>query len=90
MAQLCVADSAKYPRREVITANFMYFRFHGRRRLFTSNYTKAELAEETKKMRRLLQEGYDVYAYFNNDAAGYAVANARTLAAMMGQHRNNW
>ncbi len=65
------------------TANFVYFRFHGRARLFASNYTKAELAQEAKKMRRLLKEGQDVYAYFNNDAEGYAVTNARTLTALM-------
>lgn len=82
-AALCSADSNKYPRREVTTASFVYFRFHGRTRLFASDYTKAELAEEAKKMRRLLKEGQDVYVYFNNDAEGHAVANARTLTAMM-------
>jgi len=83
-AALCIADSPKYPRREVTTANFMYFRFHGRTRLFASSYTKTELAEEAKKMKRLLREGHDVYVYFNNDAEGYAVANARMLTSMIG------
>jgi len=82
-AALCIADSNKYPRREVTTANFAYVRFHGRARLFASDYTKAELVEEAKKMRRLLKRGDDVYVYFNNDAEGHAVANARTLTEMM-------
>jgi uncharacterized protein YecE (DUF72 family) len=82
-AALCIADSPKYPRREIATGNFVYFRFHGRTQLFTSSYTRAELADEAKKMRRMLEEGHDVYAYFNNDAAGYAIANARTLTEMM-------
>jgi len=82
-AALCIADSSRYPRREVITSDFMYFRFHGRVRLFASNYTRVELAEEAKKMRRLLKQGHDVYAYFNNDAKGYAIANARKLTEMM-------
>jgi len=34
-------------------------------------------------MRRLLKRGDDVYVYFNNDAEGHAVANARTLTEMM-------
>lgn len=80
---LCIADSSKYPRREVTTADFVYFRFHGRAQLFASNYTKAELNDEAKKMRRFLKKGHDVYAYFNNDAAGYAIANARKLTEMM-------
>lgn len=82
-AALCVADSPEYPRREVITADFLYCRFHGRTKLFTSTYTEAELAEEAQKIRRMLREGRDVYAYFNNDAAGYAIANARNLIDMM-------
>jgi uncharacterized protein YecE (DUF72 family) len=86
-AALCIADSCKYPRREVMTADFVYFRFHGRTQLFTSNYTRAELAEEAKNMRRFLREGRDVYAYFNNDAKGYAISNARKLTDMM---RGRW
>jgi uncharacterized protein YecE (DUF72 family) len=82
-AALCNADSPRYPRRAVTTADFVYFRFHGRTRLFASDYSKGELAEEAKKMRRILQEGQDVYVYFNNDAEGHAVENTRTLTAMM-------
>ena len=63
-AALCIADSPQYPRCEVITTNFVYFRFHGRLRLFASNYTRADLAEEARKIRRILHEGHDVYAYF--------------------------
>ena len=85
-AALCIPDSPQYPRRAVTTADFVYFRFHGRTRLFASDYSKAELAEEAKEMRRLLKEGQDVYAYFNNDAEGHAVENARTLTAMMRGH----
>ena len=79
---LCIADSPQYPRREITTADFMYFRFHGRIRLFASSYTNADLAEEARKIRRFLYEGHDVYAYFNNDAEGSAVVNAQMLTAM--------
>lgn len=82
-AALCIADSSRYPRREVTTSDFMYFRFHGRTQLFASNYTNAELADEAIKMRRVLKKGHDVYAYFNNDAEGYAIANARKLTEMI-------
>ena len=30
-------------------------------------------------MKRCLRAGRDVFAYFNNDALGHAVGNARTL-----------
>src|SRR5437868_10884751 len=82
-AALCIADSPQYPRREIATTTFMYFRFHGRSQLFASNYTKKDLSKEAEKIRRYLHEGQDVYAYFNNDAEGYAVANARMLTTMI-------
>ena len=75
-AALCIADSPQYPRCELTTSNFMYFRFHGRIRLFASNYTKEDLAEEARKRRRFLHEGHDVYTYFNNDAEGFAALTA--------------
>ena len=78
-AALCIADSPRYPRRDVVTADFVYLRFHGRTDLFASKYTDSELAEEAKQIRRYLRDGLDVYVYFNNDAFGHAVANARTL-----------
>jgi len=34
-------------------------------------------------MKKLLKRGFDVYAYFNNDVGGRAVANARSLISSM-------
>ena len=80
---LCVADSPRYPRQNLVTANFVYIRFHGRTELFASKYSDAELAEEAKRIKRYLRDGLDTYVYFNNDALGYAVENARTLRQMI-------
>lgn len=82
-AALCIADSPDYPRRDVVTARFVYFRLHGRRQLFASQYTDAELSEEARNIRRWLRSGLDVYAYFNNDALARAVQNAQTLARLV-------
>jgi uncharacterized protein YecE (DUF72 family) len=82
---LCVADSVRYRRVDVITADFTYIRFHGRSKMFASHYTKAELAKEARKIRRHVDNGLDVYVYFNNDAKGYAVKNARTLIGLLGE-----
>ncbi|MEW6545138.1 MAG: DUF72 domain-containing protein [Nitrospirota bacterium] len=84
-AAFCIADSPDYPRRDVLTADFAYLRFHGRERLFASSYSQAELAEEAKKIRRYLKDGLDVFVYFNNDAEGHAVSNARTLRKLLGR-----
>jgi uncharacterized protein YecE (DUF72 family) len=80
---LCIADSPRYPRCDEVTADFVYMRFHGRTELFASKYTDAELAKEAKRIRRYLRDGLDVYVYFNNDALGHAVANARTIGRLV-------
>jgi uncharacterized protein YecE (DUF72 family) len=36
-------------------------------------------------MKRFLREGVDVYAYFNNDARGHAVENARLLRTLLSE-----
>lgn len=87
---LCIADSVRYHRADVITADFTYIRFHGRSKMFASNYTKAELLKEARKIRRHVEEGLDVYVYFNNDAKGYAVKNARTLIGLLGEPEKAW
>lgn len=84
-AALCIADSPRYPRRDVSTADFVYLRFHGRTDLFASKYTDTELAEEARQIRRYLRDGRDVYVYFNNEAFGHAIANARTLNHLVGE-----
>lgn len=78
-AALCIADSSRYPRRRVVTTDFVYLRFHGPARLFGSSYPLAQLAAEARQIARWLKAGLAVYAYFNNDALGHAVVNAKTL-----------
>lgn len=84
-AALCIADSPSYPREDVLTTDFTYLRFHGRTQLFASRYTKAELGTEARLIKRFAKQGRDVYVYFNNDAQGHAVANARELRECLGQ-----
>lgn len=86
-AALCIADSPDYPRRDVVTADFVYFRFHGRTELFASRYSQAELQEEAKIVRQYQRDGLNVFVYFNNDALGHAVENARTLIRLLAGKR---
>jgi len=77
-----IADSPSYPKAEVITSDFIYIRMHGSKVLFISNYTKKELQELAKKIKNWLK-AVDVYVYFNNDAMGYAVENAKMLKELV-------
>jgi uncharacterized protein YecE (DUF72 family) len=62
---------------------FIYVRFHGREQLYSSSYSNEELAKWAKKMQKWIDKGLTVYAYFNNDALGYAPGNALTLKQML-------
>ena len=74
-----IADSPFYPKSEVVTADFVYLRMHGSKIMFSSSYTKEELIILAEKIKEWLKNGLDVYCYFNNDAMGYAVENAKEL-----------
>ena len=77
-----IADSSRYPKSEVVTANFVYLRMHGPGALFASKYTKKELEILASKIKKWLEKNKSVYCYFNNDFSGYAVENARMLLEM--------
>ncbi len=75
---ICIPLSPAYPREERMTAPFSYMRFHSGEILSTSNYTDEELTQWGDKIREWLKER-DLYLYFNNDAFGFAVENAKKL-----------
>ena len=78
-ACLCFVSSPDWPTAEILTADFVYVRFHGEEKLYASNYSDEKLKKWAEKFKKWLKKGKDVYAYFNNDALGYAPQNARTL-----------
>ncbi|MGQ9757181.1 MAG: DUF72 domain-containing protein [Actinomycetota bacterium] len=85
---LCAASSPTFPEARVETADFAFLRFHGGKVLYGSKYSVEELAEWAGYARRLLDKGLDVYAYFNNDAYGYAVSDALAFRALVQQQEN--
>ena len=76
---LCIASSPSFPRSRRVTADFAFLRFHGGEVLYGSRYSPDELEGWAAFARSLLEEGRDVYAYFNNDAFGYAVEDAEAF-----------
>ena len=57
--------------------HWVYLRFHGVNA--GGNYTRQALRAQTRQIEQYLGYGLDVFAYFNNDAHGYAVQNAADL-----------
>jgi uncharacterized protein YecE (DUF72 family) len=75
-AALCIHDMIDdHPRR--ITSDWVYLRFHGDH--YTGSYSSQALKAQAKWIKQQLGDGKDVFAYFNNDAEGYAVRNAAEL-----------
>jgi uncharacterized protein YecE (DUF72 family) len=78
-AALVIGDSPKrlFQTHE-LTAGWTFVRFHHGSRGRNGNYSRTEL-EEWKRRIAAWRSDVDVYAYFNNDWEGYAVANAHWL-----------
>jgi len=76
-------DFEYWPITEKVIADFVYLRFHGKRELYASCYTKRELENWAKKIKNWNKAGLDVYGYFNNDMKGYAVKNAKELIELV-------
>jgi uncharacterized protein YecE (DUF72 family) len=80
---LVVADSGgRYPTIQAFTAQPAYLRFHGPAGLYASAYSEQELAAWVARLRQVVPADTRVYAFFNNDAGGHAVVNARMLRAL--------
>lgn len=65
------------------TTDFAYMRFHGSGALYGGCYDEAELRHWAGHFRALPEDVQDVYVYFNNDAYGFAVQNARELTQLL-------
>ncbi|HXF97038.1 MAG TPA: DUF72 domain-containing protein [Gaiellaceae bacterium] len=81
-AALVIADHVRRPFQTLARpASWTYLRFHhGRGR--DGSYTHAQLRTWAERVRAWAAEG-DVYAYFNDDWAGYAVREARILKELV-------
>lgn len=76
-----IADTAgRFLYSEEVTTDFVYVRLHGSQMLYASQYNDDELVEWARRIQRWEQEGREVYLYFDNDAHGYAPADALRLA----------
>jgi uncharacterized protein YecE (DUF72 family) len=75
-AALCLHDLLDDHPRE-ITTQWVYLRFHGEG--YGGSYSPQFLSAQARRIRCWLEEGLDVYVYFNNDLEGRAIQNALDL-----------
>ncbi|MFW6324719.1 MAG: DUF72 domain-containing protein [Desulfovibrionales bacterium] len=82
---LVIHDHIK-PHPEVITADWVYLRFHGGD-VGTGGYSPQKLSAVADSVRDHLDEGRDVFVYYNNDWDGHALYNAQDLIRFL-RNRN--
>jgi uncharacterized protein YecE (DUF72 family) len=83
-AALCIYDMPEFVSPLEITAPFVYIRFHGTASLYRGRYSETELMAWANRINQFRAKGLDMYVYFNNDAYGYAIDNAKELREMLG------
>jgi uncharacterized protein YecE (DUF72 family) len=82
-AALAYGDHPERPWQPLeLTAGWTFIRFHYGRRGRRGNYSETELREWSDRLSDVRRQA-EVYAYFNNDWEGFAVANATRLRELM-------
>ena len=82
---LCISHTPRWPTRLVQTADFVYLRFHGPGRLYSSPYDDDLLRVWADRIRGWRADGREVLAYFNNDVRGYAPRDATRLRELVAE-----
>ena len=80
-AALCIHDLLE-PHPFELTADWTYVRFHGPDAIehpYHGSYGEAQLGRWADRLGPVLDDGRDVFAYFNNDWYGHAVTDAAFL-----------
>ncbi len=84
-AGLVISDSPQWEHRITTTASFLYARFHGKEKLFLSQYKEEDLEQWAKKLKQLQNNVDQCYCFFNNTDQGYAIGNAKKLRELLNQ-----
>lgn len=87
---LVLQDLHYMPKLDWVTADFTVIRWLGRRKdieVFDRiQLDRTEVLEKwAERVRRFLEDGVDVFGFFNNHFAGHSPASVRQFASMVGQ-----
>ena len=84
-AGFCIFDMPDFTTPLEVTADFAYVRFHGSTWMYGGCYSDTELSDWARRIGGLAEDVRAAYVYFNNDAEGFAVKNALTLAQKLSE-----
>lgn len=80
---MCLHDKAGSAITSPVIGPFVYIRFHGPGGRYFGRYDINRLERWATRLAEQLEKGMAVFAYFNNDPEGMAVANALELKELM-------
>lgn len=73
----------RIPYFEAVTANSIYFRFHGPKELYASSYSDIMLRKYAEKFSEWKKEGHILWIFFNNTTGGIGFNNALKLKSIL-------
>jgi uncharacterized protein YecE (DUF72 family) len=81
----CIVDEPLLPPEIHVTADFAYFRWHGKgsKIWYDYHYSADELREWVPNIEKTQEKVNKIYGYFNNHFHGYAVENCVEILEMM-------
>lgn len=82
-AAFCIYELAGKQSPEIVTADFIYIRLHGPAGAYQGQYTQSVLHTWAERIAGWRKAQKDVYCYFDNDQAGYAVQDAQRLRELV-------
>ncbi len=83
-AAFCIYDFDYRQSPRTVTTDWVYVRLHGPDGKYAGSYSDDALREWARQFEAWSRERRDVYCYFDNDQAGYAVQNALRLREFTG------
>jgi len=88
----CIVDEPLLPPKVQVTADFAYFRWHGRgvRPWYDYHYDEKELREWVPKIEKVRGKVKKLYGYFNNHYHGYAIENCIEILEMLNAVRHEY
>jgi uncharacterized protein YecE (DUF72 family) len=81
-AAFCIYQLSGHLSPKQVTTDWVYVRLHGPGDAYQGKYDVQTLSGWMGAFSTWARQGKEVYCYFDNDEAGYAVQNALTLQAM--------
>lgn len=82
-ATFCIYDFAGTESPKIVTSDLLYVRLHGPKAAYAGRYDTKTLAEWAENFLTWKSQDKQIFCYFDNDEAGYAVQDALRLKEMV-------